>query len=112
MRAPVRKVEECIKVLLHPCGWVALEVAPFIVIDEACGRDGRAGRVFAQLTHFVLREGSVERLEFVVLILTHGTASRRNRFISRRAAFFCSSRRARSSIECTTSGRSLPKRFW
>src|SRR6266478_5385750 len=112
MRAPVGKIQECIKVLLHPCGGITLEVTPFIVIDEARGRDGRAGRVFTQLTDVVLCEGSIEGQEFVVLILTHGAAPRRNRFPSRRAAFFCSRRRACSSIEGTTPGRSRPKRFW
>ena len=55
---------------------VALEVAPFVVIGEACGRDLRPRRQCPQRLHIRLAKRAVYRLEPIVPVFVHKLLSR------------------------------------
>jgi hypothetical protein len=58
MCAPIRKVEEPVEVFLHPLVRIALEIAPRVLVDEACRRDSGARRVGPQLANLLFGEGA------------------------------------------------------
>ena len=55
---------------------VALEVAPFVVIGEARGRDSRPRRQCPQRLHVRLAKRAVYRLELIVPVFAHDLLSR------------------------------------
>ncbi len=55
---------------------VALEVAPFVVIGEARGRDSRPRRQYPQRLHVRLAKRAVYRLDLIVPVFAHDLLSR------------------------------------
>ena len=55
---------------------IALEVAPFVVIGEARGRDSRPRRQYPQRLHVRLAKRAVYRLDLIVPVFAHDLLSR------------------------------------
>src|SRR5262249_4735294 len=70
-RTPVRQIEMEGEPALHERRRITLEIAPLIGVNEAGGRNPCPRRQCPQRSHIRLDQWTIDRLEFVVLILAH-----------------------------------------
>ena len=75
-RAPIRQIEVEVEPALHQFGWIGFEIAPFIRVRKARGRDPRPCRQIPEGLAIRLAERSVDRLKLEVLVFAHGCGRR------------------------------------